>query len=305
MAYGLATVLLWSTMATAFKLTLQHLAPGALVLWASVVSTGALAALVTLQEGRRGLAATLRGLLRGEWRMALALGLVNPAAYYMALFEAYDRLPAQVAQPVNYTWAITLTLLSACFLKKRVTAAEWTAMVVGYAGVVVIAWRGEGFASGSLSLVGVALALLSTVLWAGYWVASARDTRRPLRGLLQNFLLGTPCVAAWLAVRGELGEALAPAWAGLAGAAYIGALEMGVSFALWLAALKRAEHVATISMLIFLAPPLSLWIIHTVLGEAIHPNTFWGLGCILMGLALQHAAHRRRVPERPGGKPSG
>jgi hypothetical protein len=28
------------------------------------------------------------------------------------LFEAYDRLPAQVAQALNYTWALTLTLLA-------------------------------------------------------------------------------------------------------------------------------------------------------------------------------------------------
>ena len=38
-----------------------------------------------------------------ELRQALALGLVNPLLYYLVLFEAYDRLPAQLAQPLQQT----------------------------------------------------------------------------------------------------------------------------------------------------------------------------------------------------------
>lgn len=45
-AFGLVTVLLWSTVATAFKLSLRHLSPSLLLLYASSVSLAVLGGLV-------------------------------------------------------------------------------------------------------------------------------------------------------------------------------------------------------------------------------------------------------------------
>ena len=42
----------------------------------------------------------LKGLSAKEWGYFALLGLLNPVAYYLVLFKAYDLLPAQVAQPV-------------------------------------------------------------------------------------------------------------------------------------------------------------------------------------------------------------
>ena len=105
---GLAAVLLWSTVATAFKLGLRVLAPAQLLAGATTVSLVALAVVLAAQ-GKLPLVARVS---RRESTLAAGLGLLNPWAYYLILFEAYDRLPAQVAQPVNYTWALTLTYLS-------------------------------------------------------------------------------------------------------------------------------------------------------------------------------------------------
>ncbi|TVS14052.1 MAG: EamA/RhaT family transporter, partial [Wenzhouxiangella sp.] len=90
---ALGAVLLWSTAATAFKLSLEYLAPVQLLAWASVVSVLTLGVLL-LATGR--LAHVLRG-SRRDYLRSLALGLINPLAYYLVLFEAYDRLPAQEA----------------------------------------------------------------------------------------------------------------------------------------------------------------------------------------------------------------
>ena len=45
--------------------------------------------------------------------------MLNPFLYYLVLFRAYDLLPAQEAQPLNYTWPIVLVLLSAIMLHQR------------------------------------------------------------------------------------------------------------------------------------------------------------------------------------------
>ena len=70
-----------------------------------------------------------------EWAKSVGLGLLNPLLYYAVLFKAYDLLPAQVAQPLNYTWALTLGLLSVPLLGQRFRPRLLVAGLVAYAGV--------------------------------------------------------------------------------------------------------------------------------------------------------------------------
>ncbi|MYE22351.1 MAG: EamA family transporter, partial [Gammaproteobacteria bacterium] len=73
---ALASVALWSTVATAFKLGLAQMAPVQLLFLACVVSLAFFAAVrLVLWRGIAPLSSAVR------WRVA-ALGLVNPLAYY-------------------------------------------------------------------------------------------------------------------------------------------------------------------------------------------------------------------------------
>lgn len=283
-ACALAAVALWSTAASAFKLSLRHLAPPELLLYACLASCLALAG-VLAARGRLGL---LRG-SRQEWLGAARLGFLNPFLYYLVLFRAYDLLPAQEAQPLNYTWAVALSLLAAPLLGQKLRAADLLALLVSYAGVAVISTRGDLTGMRFASPLGVGLALGSTVVWALYWILNTRDARDPAAGLLQNFLCGTAYVLAANLVLGLR----VPDWRGLAGAAYVGVFEMGLTFALWLAALKLTESTARVANLIFLSPLVSLLLIRVLVGEAILPSTYWGLGLILLGQAVQRLAPSR------------
>jgi drug/metabolite transporter (DMT)-like permease len=278
--FALGAVLLWSTVATAFKLSLQHLAPVQLLAWASLFSLLTLGILLVV-TGRIG--DVLRG-SRRDYLRSLALGLVNPLAYYLVLFEAYDRLPAQEAQPLNYTWAFTLAILAVPLLGHRLTRADVLGGLVAYSGVWVIATRGEVFALEFANPAGVGLALGSTVLWALYWIYSTRDQRDPLVALFCNFALGLPFVLLACALTAGLSV---PDWRGLAGAAWVGVFEMGLAFALWLSALKLTSSASRISNLVFLSPFLSLFFIRTFVGETILPSTWVGLALIVAGLAAQ------------------
>ncbi len=283
---ALGAVLLWSTVATAFKLSLAHLAPVQLLAWASVAAVMTLGVLL-LVTGRFD--QVLRG-SRRDYLRSLALGLINPLAYYLILFEAYDRLPAQEAQPLNYTWAFTLAILAVPLLGQRLTRGDVIGGLVAYAGVWVIATRGEVFALEFANPVGVALALASTVLWALYWIFSTRDHRDPLVALFCHFALALPFVLLVCALTAGL---TLPDWRGLAGAAYVGVFEMGLAFALWLGAMKLTRSTARISTLIFLSPFLSLFFIRAFVGETILPSTWIGLGLIVAGLAAQQALRPR------------
>ncbi len=68
---------------------------------------------------------------------------------------------------------------------------------------------------------------------------------------------------------------------------YVGLFEMGITFVLWLSALKLTQNTARISNLIFASPFISLMLLAYVIGEEIHPSTLVGLVLIVIGLVVQ------------------
>ena len=286
--YGLSAVLMWSTVATAFKIALRYYSPTQLLLVSALVSTAVLA----VAAWRRGTLGRLPATLAARPGLYIGLGLVNPCLYYLTLFEGYDRLPAQQAQPLNYTWAITLTLLSVPMLGQKVHRSDWVAIVTGYLGVVVISTRGDLGALADADLAGVGFVMASTVLWAFYWIGNTRDDADPVVGLLLCFLCGLPPIAL---ACGLMSDFDVFDWRGLAAAAYVGLFEMGLAFVAWLMALKLTDDTARIGNLIFVAPFISLFLIANVLGEPIHPSVYVGLALILGALIVQQRGRARRA----------
>lgn len=276
--YGLGAVALWSTVATAFKVALGYMSPLELMWLAALVSWLLLGLLVA----RQGL---LAGALRQGWRTAAWAGLMNPVAYYLVLFAAYDRLPGQEAMALNYTWALTMALLAVPILKQRLTRIDIIAGLIAYAGVWVIATRGAVFDVAFADSLGMVLALASTLIWAFYWLLNARDSRPPLVAQWQNFSVGVPVLTLLLV---SVGPGVQwHGWAGFTAGVYVGLFEMGVAFVLWQLAVHKVSRTAKVSNLIFLSPPVSLFLLFVVVGEAIMLSTLVGLVLILAGLGLQ------------------
>ena len=288
--FALITLLMWSTVATAFKLTLAYASVLQTLAIASVVSSLVLVILVTLS----GKGAVLAGVFFDNWRFTLLAGLLNPVIYYLILFEAYDRLPAQLAQPINLTWTIVLSLMAGFFLKQRIRGFDYAAALISYTGVLVIVSQGDLTRLLQADWIGVGLAIISTLIWAGYWTLNIRDQREPLIGMCLNFVIAAPVVLiVWWMVDGAL-----PPLEGIAGGIYIGLFEMSLAFVCWSLALKSTDNAATISNLIFLSPFLSLQLIHFVLGEVIHWTTYAGLITIIVGIVFQQILHRRAESRR-------
>lgn len=284
MILGLVAVGLWATVATGFKLGLERLEPLQLVFLGTLVSL-AVFWLAAWRSGRWRLPASTLG------HCAL-LGLVNPFGYYVVLFEAYDRLPAQIAQPLNYTWAITLAILAVPVLGQRLSRRALAGILVSYLGVVIVLTQGRLGAWPDTSRAGVALALASTVLWAGYWLLVTRSRAEPAALMAWSFVFAMPAVA--------LACGLGPGWPAptaehLAFGAWVGLVEMGITFLVWQRALKLTAHAGRLGQLIFLSPFASLVLIGTVLGERIHATSVLGLAVIVAGIVIA----------RRGGPPAG
>ncbi|MBI9110488.1 DMT family transporter [Maridesulfovibrio ferrireducens] len=283
--YGLAAVLIWSTVASAFKIALSYMDPLQLLFYAVVFSTLTLLILLIVQ-GKIGQVAQMS--MPNILKCALP-GILNPFLYYIVLFKAYDLLPAQEAQPLNYTWAITLSLLSIPLLGQKLNAREFIAIFTSYLGVVVISTHGNLLDIQFSNGFGVFLALFSTIIWALYWIYNTKSKTDPLIELFLNFCLGLPLVTIAMLIFSGPPPFELPA---VLSAAYVGLFEMGITFALWLKALKLTEKTAKISNLIFLSPFLSLILIHFILGEEILPSTLVGLLFIVGGNIIQQTGKK-------------
>lgn len=268
-------VALWSTVATGFKLGLEVLAPLQLLLLGTAVST-VVFWLAAVKGGRYRLAPA-------ALRRAALFGLVNPFAYYLVLFQAYDRLPAQIAQPLNYTWAITLAILAVPLLRQRLAARTLVGILVSYTGVVLLLTQGRFDGLPQVDWLGVALALTSTLIWAVYWLMNTRFDADPVGLMAWSFLLATVAVAVVCR--------LGPGWPVLTGrtvffGCWVGLVEMGVTYLLWQRALRLTQNAGRIGQLIFLSPFVSFVLIDTVLGENVHATSVIGLAVIVVGLLI-------------------
>jgi drug/metabolite transporter (DMT)-like permease len=277
---GLTAIGLWSTVATAFKLALRDLDVLQLLTIATWTSLLVFAGLVAWQGKLGSLLVTFR---TAPWYF-IGMGVLSPFLYYLILLRAYDLLPAQQAQTINYTWAITLALLAVPLLGHRLGLRDIVAIVLGYTGVVIIATEGQVLSLAFTSLEGVLFALGSTVVWAGFWIAGTRNASDGTVSLCLSFLFAAPLSAVTCLLFSSLPPLSPPV---LLPAVYVGLFEMGFTYVIWGAALRAASGVSRVGNLIFLSPMLSLVFIALVLGEPIHPATLVGLALIIPGVLLQ------------------
>lgn len=278
-------------MATAFKWALIYSSPMQLITTAATVSWLFFAVSLAIGGRLSRVIEVPRALL---WR-CLILGLLNPALYYWILFQAYDLLPAQDAMAINYTWGLTLPLIAALFSKIVPTRSEVGLALLSYLGILIIVTDGDLSAFEFNAPVGVLLALTSTVIWGLSWVLNSRfvDNHQldPQVTLFLNFTAATPVL--WL-ITVLTDGVMAMTWASILSGLYVGLFEMGIAFILWMSALRLTDNPIRVSSLIFLAPPISLVFITTVLGEPISQSTLLGLVVILLGLAGQQLVSQSR-----------
>jgi drug/metabolite transporter (DMT)-like permease len=285
--FAFAAIAFWSTIGSAFKISLNYARPAVLLLIASLVATLVLL-LIMVAQGKTG---HLKELTRRNILLSAFLGFLNPFLYYMVLLKAYDLLKAQEAGTLNYIWPLVLVLLSIPMLKQKISFTSILAILVSFSGIVLISLHPDSSAGagGAAQPAGVILAVGSAIFWALYWIYNLKDQRETISKLFLNFCFGFLYTAVYTLVTGQFHL---PEWRGLAGGLYIGLFEMGITFVLWLQALNYSSTTAKVSNLIYLSPFISLIIIHFTVGETILPSTVAGLILIIGGITLQRYLKR-------------
>lgn len=276
--YAFLAVLSWSTVATAFKVALTYLSHFEMLLVACLTSLFIFTLLITFQRKWRLVAS----LTNRQWAYFAGIGLLNPVAYYLVLFKAYDLLPAQVAQPINYAWPIVLLIMLALFAGQPIPKKKYIGMFLSLAGVALISLGGGGTGDMSLSVSGLLLAALSAVLWASYWMVNnlKKEQADGSVVLFVTFLFGSLYLLAGAFFVGADLNTLPGVLSGM----YVGAFEMGIPFIFFGLAMRKTNNPALINQICYLSPFMSLFFISVVLGEQIVITTYVGLILIVLGI---------------------
>lgn len=289
LAYTLAAfvILFWGTSATAFKIGLRYFNFLQLLFWASLFATIILFIVLLVQ----GKISEIFKITRNQLGWSIFLGLLNPFAYYFVLFKAYDLLPAQVAQPLNYVWPIILVLLSVPILGQKLKLKNIIALLISFVGVVFISSQGSISIFSKSNPFGVGLALSSSLVWALFWLFNVRNgVKDEVLKLFLNFCFAT----LYILIASFFMENF---WQfpinGIYASIYIGAFEMGITFVLWLKALNYADNTARLGNFIYLVPFVALLFIKLVLGETVYWTTILGLILIIGGIIYQQVSFKR------------
>lgn len=282
---GLA-VFFWSTVATAFKIALRDYDFIQLIFYTSAVTILILFVFLL----RQNKLPSVFQQSKKEIFNSVLLGALNPLVYYLILFKAYSLLPAQMAQPLNMVWPITLALFSVPLLGQKIGWISLVALFISFIGVIFISSQGGITGFENTNWVGVVLALTSSVLWSLYWIFNVRDKRDQIVKLFTNFVFGflflVPVVYFFSDFKISFGTSFYSI-------IYIGFFEAGITYVLWLKAMELSTNNAKIGNLVFMAPFVSLIFIHFILKESIYITTFIGLVFIVSGIFVQRLDKKR------------
>jgi len=279
--FALLAVLFWSTIPTAFKLGLAHTSSWQLLTGATLVSTLVLGILTAA----RGKFQSLRAFSKKDLAFSALMGLLNPVIYYLILFKAYTILPASVAQPLNMIWPIALVLLAVPILRQKISWLSLGAMLLSFSGVVLISLMGGTGSENPQNRLGIFLALSTSVVWALYFLYNTRDKEDPVARLFLNFAFASLFLLLAGIFRGQSFPNSAEGWYA---ALYVGVFEMGITFVLWLMAIRLAPNSDRISNLVYMAPFLNLFFASQVLGEKIFMTTVGGIILLVAGIVVQN-----------------
>ena len=159
---GFTAVLMWSLLAL---LTIGSAPVPPLMLNAICFGIGGLIGLVW--TARQGF-----GVLRGVSWKVYAFGTLGLFGYHFLYFTAFRLSPTAETGLIAYLWPLFIVLLSGLLPGERLRLPHVIGALIAFVGAAVIVLGRDSDASGSV--LGLVLAFICAVTWAGYSVLSRR-----------------------------------------------------------------------------------------------------------------------------------
>lgn len=277
-AVGFTAVLMWALLAL-FTIGSAPVPP--LLLNALCFGIGGLIGLVW--TARSGF-----GVLRGiSWRV-YAFGTAGLFGYHFLYFTAFRLSPTAETGLIAYLWPLFIVLLSGLLPGERLRAPHVIGALIAFAGAAVIVLGRGSEAEGSA--LGLGLAFLCALTWAGYSVLSRRLGAVPTESVTV-FCLATAAlsVVAHLVLEETVWPGSPLGWAAVLA---LGIGPVGAAFFTWDIGMKRGD-IQLLGVASYAAPLLST--LALVLTGLANPTWAIALAAVLIagGAALAARAGSR------------
>ena len=294
--YAAITVVLWATLATAVKLVLKDI-PSFEAL--AVSSTFAFVFLLILNI-INGSIKEMKAYRPKDHLMITGLGFLGLFMYSALYYFGIDELGSQEACILNYLWPMMIVIFACIILKERLTVRKVAAMIMSFAGIVVLTLgQGEG-ASGN-RLLGIAACVAAAVCYGLFSVLNKKHSLSQGVAMMWFWLTTAVCSFAASLIFESPQPISGWAWTGLA---WLGVVVNAVAYLLWAIALKNSEDSAKIANLAYLVPFLSIILSAIVLKEQITVSAVLALILIVGGILLQSINYKGSKNNELGNKKS-
>ncbi len=278
---GAITLVMWASAFVVIRHVAHDVSPGALGAGRLLVAALVVAPLVL----RRGWVRPNRR----EWTL-LALGGVGWFGVYNLALNAGERyVDAGTAAMIIQVGPVIVALLAVPLFGERLHAWLLAGMVVGFAGVAVIA-RGSS-TDADASLLGVALVVLAAAMYAvGVLTQKVLLRRLPsVQVVFVSFLTGA---LICLPFSGDLPGIVADGGAELWWIVYLGVLPTAVAFTTWAYALTHTDAGA-LSLTTFLVPGIATLVAWLTIDEVPPSLTFLGGALAIVGVLMTRRRPRQ------------
>lgn len=238
-----------------------------------------------------------------RWEYA-GWGLFGYVAYLVPQLWSYQALGnASEAAILNYTWPIFATLFATIMYRKTqqrnpmVAVVEYTALLVGFVSVAIVATKGAFDPQRLVNPSGLAWGLLASAAYGLFSAYSAKVSQAQNPVFLLTAIIAS-IVAMVPLVLHELTALTVLTVNDIVVAALLGGVLNGVAYVTWTTALNRAMvqgiRMSRIVSLVFLLPLLTVLVVTLLLGEPFLFEPYFVIGLVLIiisSILAQRAEH--------------
>jgi len=228
--------------------------------------------------------------LRKYWRHYLILGCFNSALPFFLIAFAAKTLTASLLSVLNSSSPIFGAIISAVWLRNRVTRLTAAGLAMGVIGVIILVQGGIATRTDDWGMA-VAAALLSTICYgiSGTYVKSSPKPVEPFSNAHGSMWAATVLMALTLPFCPTAAEPSPGVWAAVAA---LGVLCTGVAYLIYFRLIQDMGPISALSVT-FLIPVFGiLWGV-LFLDEQIDGGTIIGALVVLVGTALTNGVTPR------------
>ena len=281
--YAGLTVLIWSTLATVVKLVLKDI-PNFQAL--AISSAFAFVFLLILNIINGSIKEMKHYRIKDCLTMA-GLGFLGLFMYSALYYYGIAELGSQEACILNYLWPIVI--FACIILKERITVKKIIAMLMSFAGIVVLTLGSGGVSSGN-RLFGIIACVTAAVCYGLFSVLNKKHSLNQNVTMMWIWFTTALCSLVLSLIFENWQPIAGVQWLGIA---WLGIVVNAVAYLLWAIALKGASDSAKIANLAYLVPFISIIISWLVLKEQITINAVFALVLIIGGILIQSISLKR------------